>query len=154
MTDVSDVSHHMPLVAVYLPSKSTQETPAGGQGGVVHQQPEVNYLPCFENDDLPCRLHEKHVVCRENHRFRNRVNSSLQVAGGCAGARRHTGSPSRQPVLKPREREVERVVRHDTTPGPSNPIPRTFLEPLGRSWSHFVGIYHQKLSNLQKLTFD
>ena len=23
----------------------------------VHQQPEVNYLPCFENDDLPCRLH-------------------------------------------------------------------------------------------------
>ena len=32
-----------------------------------HQQPEVNYLPCFENDDLPCRLHEKHVVCRVNH---------------------------------------------------------------------------------------
>ena len=24
-----------------------------------HQPPEVNYSPCFENDDLPCRLHEK-----------------------------------------------------------------------------------------------
>ena len=32
-----------------------------------HQQPEVTYLPCFENDDLPCRLHEKHVVCSVNH---------------------------------------------------------------------------------------
>ena len=47
-----------------------------------HQQPEVNYLPCFENDDLPCRLHEKHVVCRVNHHSRSRVDSSLQVAGG------------------------------------------------------------------------
>ena len=32
-----------------------------GPGGLV---PEVNYLPCFENDDLPCRLHVFHVVCR------------------------------------------------------------------------------------------
>ena len=47
-----------------------------------HQQPEVNYLPCFENDDLPCGLHVFHVVCRVNHHSRNRVNSSLQVAGG------------------------------------------------------------------------
>ena len=21
-----------------------------------HQPPEVNYVPCFENDDLPCRV--------------------------------------------------------------------------------------------------
>ena len=46
-----------------------------------HQQPVVNYLPCFENDDVPCRLHVFHVVCRVHHRSRNRVNSSLQVAG-------------------------------------------------------------------------
>ena len=25
-------------------------------------------------------------------------------------------------------------------------IPGLFLEPLGRSWSHFVGIYRQKLT--------
>ena len=25
-------------------------------------------------------------------------------------------------------------------------IPGSFLEPLGRSWSHFVGIYRQKLT--------
>ena len=47
-----------------------------------HLPPEVNYSTCFENDDLPCRLHEKHVVCRVNHHSRNRVNKSLQVAGG------------------------------------------------------------------------
>ena len=51
--------------------------------GPLHQPPEVNYIPCFENDELPCRLHVFHVVCRANHRFRNRVNSSLQVVGGC-----------------------------------------------------------------------
>ena len=55
---------------------------------VYHQQPEVNYLPCFENDDLPSRLHEKHVVYRVKNRSRNRINSSLQVAGGRSGTRR------------------------------------------------------------------
>ena len=49
-----------------------------------HQQPQVNYLPCFENGDLPCRLHVFHVVW-VNHHSRNRVNSSLQVAGGELG---------------------------------------------------------------------
>ena len=28
----------------------------------------------------------------------------------------------------------------------SGGIPTSFLEPLGRSWSHFVGIYRQKLT--------
>jgi hypothetical protein len=28
------------------------------------------------------------------------------------------------------------------------------LEPLGRSWSHFVGIYAKSDQNLQKLTVD
>jgi len=28
-----------------------------------------------------------------------------------------------------------------TTDGPSRGIPGSFLEPLGRSWSHFIGIY-------------
>jgi hypothetical protein len=27
-------------------------------------------------------------------------------------------------------------------------IPGAFLEPLGRSWSHFVGIYRQKLTRV------
>ena len=54
------------------------------ESAAFHRQPEVNYLPCFGNDDLPCRLHKKHVVCRVNHRSRNRVNSSPQVAGGAA----------------------------------------------------------------------
>ena len=48
----------------------------------MHQPPLVDYSPSFENDYLPSRLHEQHVVCRVNHRSRNRVNSSLQVAGG------------------------------------------------------------------------
>ena len=43
--------------------------------------------------------------------------------------------------------------RPRTTPGPSNPIPRPFLKPLGRSWSHFVGIYSQKLSKSSKIDF-
>ena len=60
--------------------------------GRFHQQPEVNHLPCFENDDLPCRLHVFHVVCRVNHHSRNRVNSSLQVAGGWLAASRTTAS--------------------------------------------------------------
>ena len=51
-----------------------------------HQQPEVNYSPCFENDHLPCRLHVFHVVCRVNHYSRNKVDSSLQVVGGRGGA--------------------------------------------------------------------
>ena len=50
--------------------------------GYSHQPPEVNYLPCFKIDDLPCILHVFHVVCRVNNHSRNRVNSSLQVAGG------------------------------------------------------------------------
>jgi len=33
------------------------------------------------------------------------------------------------------------------TPGPSNAIPGSFLEPLGRSWSHFVGMYRQTLTS-------
>ena len=51
-----------------------------------HQPPAVNYLPCFEKDDPPCRLHEKHVVCRVIHRSRNGLNSSLQVVGGSLGS--------------------------------------------------------------------
>ena len=41
-----------------------------------------------------------------------------------------------------------------TTPGPSNPIPGSFFEPLARSWSHFVGLHRQKLPKYSKLTFD
>ena len=37
------------------------------------------------------------------------------------------------------------------TPGPSNPIPGSFLEPSGPSWSHFVSIYRQKLSKPSKI---
>ena len=40
-----------------------------------------------------------------------------------------------------------------TTQGPSKPIPGSFFEPLARSWSHFVGIYRQKLSNSSKIDF-
>ena len=29
-------------------------------------------------------------------------------------------------------------------------IPWSFLEPLGRYWSHFVGIYRQKLTRFLK----
>ena len=32
------------------------------------------------------------------------------------------------------------------TPGPSNPIPGSFVEPLARSWSHFVDICCQTLT--------
>ena len=49
-----------------------------------HQPPEVNFLPRFENDDFPCRLHEKHLVGRANHHSRNGVNISLRVVGGCS----------------------------------------------------------------------
>jgi len=53
-----------------------------------------------------------------------------------------------------RERE-EREEREEPEPpanhpgateGPSGVIPWSFLEPLGRSWSHFVSIYCQKLT--------
>ena len=54
--------------------------PRRWEGIHYHQPPEVNYLPCLENDDLPCRLHEKHVVCRVNHRSRNR--SKYFTSGG------------------------------------------------------------------------
>ena len=47
-----------------------------------HQPPEVNYSPCFENDDLPCRVKSKTFLCRMNQGSRNRVDSSLQVVGG------------------------------------------------------------------------
>ena len=40
-----------------------------------------------------------------------------------------------------------------TRPRPSNPIPCPFLEPSARSWSHFVGIYRQKLSKSSKMDF-
>ena len=33
-------------------------------------------------------------------------------------------------------------------------IPGSLLEPLVRSWSHFVGIYGQKLTKSSKMTFD
>ena len=32
----------------------------------------------------------------------------------------------------------------------SGGIPGSFLEPLGRSWSHFVGIYRHKLTRSRK----
>jgi hypothetical protein len=48
-------------------------------------------------------------------------------------------------------------VRHQASPpacGPqkalSGGIPRSFLEPLGRSWSHSGGIYRQKLTRSLK----
>ena len=72
----SGSGQNLALTGTFIPSS------LGSGCRVNHQQPEVNYLPSFENDDLPCRLHEKNVVCRVNHRSRNRVNSSLQVAGG------------------------------------------------------------------------
>ena len=43
------------------------------------------------------------------------------------------------------------VQRGCTTPGPSNPIPCSFFEPLARSWSHFVAMYRQKLSKSSKI---
>ena len=33
-------------------------------------------------------------------------------------------------------------------------IPCSFLEPLARFWSHFVGIYRQKLTTSPKKTLD
>ena len=70
-----------------------------GPAGLV---PEVNYLPCFENDDLPRRLHVFHVVCRVNHHSRNRVNNSLRVAGGCADAAVYiTGDIQLQDLFEP-----------------------------------------------------
>ena len=48
----------------------------------------------------------------------------------------------------------ELVTWRGATPGPSNPIPGSFFEPLTRSWSHFVGHFGQKLSKSSKLTFD
>ena len=33
-------------------------------------------------------------------------------------------------------------------------IPGAVLEPLGRSWSHFVGIYRQKFTKSFKMTCD
>ena len=36
----------------------------------------------------------------------------------------------------------------------SGGIPGAVLEPLVWSWSHFVGIYRQKLTNPPKMTFD
>ena len=45
------------------------------------------------------------------------------------------------------------VAAKGATPGPSNPIPGAFLEPLVRSWSHFVGIYRQNLSKSSKIDF-
>ena len=47
-----------------------------------HQPPEVNYLGCFENDDLPCSYMFFHVVCRVSHHSRNGLNNSLQVLSG------------------------------------------------------------------------
>jgi len=47
-----------------------------------HLPPEVNYLPCFENDGLPCMVKFQTLPCRVNHHSRNRVNSSLLADGG------------------------------------------------------------------------
>ena len=43
--------------------------------------------------------------------------------------------------------------RGPATSGPSNPIPGAFLELLVHSWSHFFGIYRQRLSNSSKIDF-
>ena len=40
-----------------------------------------------------------------------------------------------------------------TTKGPSRVISGSFLEPLGRSWSHFVEMYRQKLIKSSKIDF-
>ena len=49
-----------------------------------HHPPEVNCLPCFENDDLPCRVKSGTLLFRVNPGSRNRVNSLLQEVGGKA----------------------------------------------------------------------
>jgi len=74
---------YVELTVLYVPYSSAKATSSASSKVVrYHRQPEVNYPPCFKNDDLPCRLHVFHVFCRVNHHSRNRVNSSLQVAGG------------------------------------------------------------------------
>ena len=42
----------------------------------------------------------------------------------------------------------------ETTPGPANPIPDPYLEPLTRTWSHLWAFIAKSYQNLQKLTFD
>ena len=57
------------------------------------------------------------------------------------------------PVLVERVRttlRIERVYPQKTLCGG---IPCPFLEPLARSWSHFVGIYRQKLTKSSKNDF-
>ena len=69
-----------------------------------HQPPEVNYLPCFENDDLPSRLHVFHVfhaVCRGNRPSQNGLNSSLQVVGGCCEVCRSRFRRGKPRLLRP-----------------------------------------------------
>ena len=55
-------------------------------------------------------------------------------------------------TLGSREIQKKKEKRVHSTPRPSNAIPRSFLKPFGRSWTHFVEVYRQKLTNLQKLT--
>ena len=50
--------------------------------GPIHQTPEVNYRPRFQNDDFPCRLNSQSLVCRGNQPLRKPRYSSLLVAGG------------------------------------------------------------------------
>ena len=45
----------------------------------------------------------------------------------------------------------QRGCHESPTQGPSRVIPTLFLEPLPRSWSHFVGIYHQKWTESLKI---
>ena len=46
-----------------------------------HQPPEVNYLPCLENDDSPCRKKVRMLLCRVNRHAQKGFKGSLGVAG-------------------------------------------------------------------------
>ena len=41
-----------------------------------------------------------------------------------------------------------------STKGPMWGIPCSFLEPFARSWSHYVGIYRQKLTRSRRIDFE
>ena len=89
--------------------------------------------------------------------------------GGGGGEERERESEREKASAKESERERRRLVwshRHSgprqsmkvfksTTPQKAlgGGIPCSFLEPFARSWSHFVGIYRQKLTKSSKNDF-
>ena len=74
------------------------------------------------------------------------LSLALPLWPAMALARPVCASPAHSLDLDP-----ERV--QGSTPGPSNPIPGSFLEPLVHSWSHFVGIHRQILSKSSNIDF-